>query len=86
GYRSSGITRRDILQNSSALTEQMASLDEDILLGKKRSSFSPPVSKESIALLQSAKNARPESISAPDEPSESRLQVDPQTGSDSLTR
>lgn len=34
GYRSSGITRRDILQNSSALTEQMASLDEDILLGK----------------------------------------------------
>ncbi|EDS4035899.1 TIGR03761 family integrating conjugative element protein, partial [Salmonella enterica] len=57
GYRSSGITRRDILQNRSALTEHMASLDEDILLGKKRSSFSPPVSKESIALLQSARNA-----------------------------
>ncbi|EDA0235327.1 TIGR03761 family integrating conjugative element protein [Salmonella enterica] len=85
GYRSSGITRRDILQNRSALTEQMASLDEDILLGKKRSSFSPPVSKESIALLQSARNAGPESISAPDAPSESRLPVDPQTGSDSLT-
>ncbi|EEC1168219.1 TIGR03761 family integrating conjugative element protein [Salmonella enterica] len=86
GYRSSGITRRDILQNRSALTEHMASLDEDILLGKKRSSFSPPVSKESIALLRSARNAGPESISAPDAPSESRLQVDPQTGSDSLTR
>ncbi|EHD3318827.1 TIGR03761 family integrating conjugative element protein [Salmonella enterica subsp. enterica serovar Emek] len=86
GYRSSGITRRDILQNRSALTEQMASLDEDILLGKKRSSFSPPVSKESIALLRSARNAGPESISAPDAPSESRLPVDPQTGSDSLTR
>ncbi|ENN3466284.1 TIGR03761 family integrating conjugative element protein [Salmonella enterica] len=86
GYRSSGISRRDILQNRSALTEHMASLDEDILLGKKRSSFSPPVSKESIALLQSARNAGPESISAPDAPSESRLQVDPQTGSDSLTR
>ncbi|EDS4034152.1 TIGR03761 family integrating conjugative element protein, partial [Salmonella enterica] len=57
GYRSSGISRRDILQNRSALTEHMASLDEDILLGKKRSSFSPPVSKESIALLQSARNA-----------------------------
>ncbi|EBU5362683.1 TIGR03761 family integrating conjugative element protein [Salmonella enterica] len=85
GYRSSGISRRDILQNRSALTEHMASLDEDILLGKKRSSFSPPVSKESIALLQSARNAGPESISAPDAPSESRLPVDPQTGSDSLT-
>ncbi|EDZ5931812.1 TIGR03761 family integrating conjugative element protein [Salmonella enterica subsp. enterica] len=86
GYRSSGITRRDILQNRSALTEHMASLDEDILLGKKRSSFSPPVSKESIALLQSVRNAGPESMSAPDAPSESRLPVDPQTGSDSLTR
>lgn len=86
GYRSSGISRRDILQNSSALTEQMTSLDEDILLGKKRSSFSPPVSKESIALLQSVKNARPESMSAPEEPCESRLEVDPQTGTDSLTR
>ncbi|ECP0745005.1 TIGR03761 family integrating conjugative element protein, partial [Salmonella enterica] len=32
-----------------------------------------------------ARNAGPESISAPDAPSESRLPVDPQTGSDSLT-
>ncbi|EJN5974424.1 TIGR03761 family integrating conjugative element protein [Salmonella enterica] len=55
GYRSSGITRRDILQNSSVLTKQMTALDEDILLGKKRSSFSPPVSKESIELLLAAK-------------------------------
>lgn len=55
GYRSSGITRRDILQNSSVLTKQMTALDDDILLGKKRSSFSPPVSKESIELLLAAK-------------------------------
>ncbi|ENR6650868.1 DUF1845 family protein, partial [Salmonella enterica] len=76
GYRSSGITRRDILQNSSALTEQMASLDEDILLGKKRSSFSPPVSKGSIELLLAAKANNADIVPLLEDPPEGRIMVD----------
>ncbi|EBR0436286.1 TIGR03761 family integrating conjugative element protein [Salmonella enterica subsp. enterica serovar Thompson] len=85
GYRSSGITRRDILQNSSALAEKLTALDEDILLGKKRSSFSPPVSKESVELLLSAKNTPPESTPLLEESAEEPIQVDP-THIDDLTR
>ncbi|ECA1950128.1 TIGR03761 family integrating conjugative element protein [Salmonella enterica subsp. enterica serovar Virchow] len=50
GYRSSGVTRRDILENKSD-PATTAGLDEDILLGKKRSSFSPPVNVSSVRAL-----------------------------------
>lgn len=57
-YRFVQVNRHDFaLQNAQyhQAIKNAGEIDEAILLGKKRSSFSPPVSKESIELLLAAK-------------------------------
>lgn len=57
-YRFVQVNRHDFaLQNAQyhQAIKSAGEIDEAILLGKKRSSFSPPVSKESIELLLAAK-------------------------------
>lgn len=69
GYRSSGITRRDIaLWNDETLSNAqhqdviklMGEIDEAVLLGKSRSSFSPPVNKESVEYILAVRAANAE--------------------------
>ncbi|QCT87962.1 PFL_4669 family integrating conjugative element protein [Escherichia sp. E4742] len=56
-YRSHPVTRQDIASNNDAARqaiEQFGELDKPILLGIRRSRFSPPVSTESIKALKAA--------------------------------
>lgn len=56
-YRSHPVTRQDIASNNDIARqaiEQSGALGNAILLGTKRSRFSPPVSDESIKLLKAA--------------------------------
>lgn len=57
GYRSHPVTRQDIASNNDVARqaiEQFGELDRTILLGIRRSRFSPPVSAESIKALKTA--------------------------------
>lgn len=89
-YRFVPVSRRDFALQNDQYREAVrlaGDIDEAVLLGKKRSSFSPPVSKESIGLLLSAKQAKPEIPPGPEE----RVQTDLSSGSeqpghDGLTR
>ncbi|EBW2193930.1 TIGR03761 family integrating conjugative element protein [Salmonella enterica] len=69
GYRSSGITRRDValwsdetLSNAQYqdVIKLMAEIDEAVLLGKSRSSYSPPVNKESVGYILAVRAANAE--------------------------
>lgn len=56
-YRSKPVTRQDIASNNDVARqaiEQFGEVDRAILLGTRRSRFSPPVSAESIKLLKAA--------------------------------
>lgn len=83
-YRFVQVNRHDFaLQNAQyhQAIKNAGEIDEAILLGKKRSSFSPPVSKESIELLLAAKAGKADKADKADivplleEPSE--IVVDP---------
>ncbi|MGL4860186.1 MAG: PFL_4669 family integrating conjugative element protein [Enterobacteriaceae bacterium] len=53
-YRSFPVSRRDIVSESNTISpaqQYFGELDEGVLLGKKRSRFSPPVNAESLRLL-----------------------------------
>lgn len=57
-YRWVPVSRRDIAaQNEQAVAamHRLGAVDDAVLLGTKRSSFSPPLNKESVALLQAAR-------------------------------
>lgn len=74
-YRFVQVNRHDFaLQNAQyhQAIKSAGEIDEAILLGKKRSSFSPPVSKESIELLLAAKTKADKADIVPllEEPSE----------------
>lgn len=74
-YRFVQVNRHDFaLQNAQyhQAIKNAGEIDEAILLGKKRSSFSPPVSKESIELLLAAKTKADKADIVPllEEPSE----------------
>ncbi|HGP2813867.1 TPA: PFL_4669 family integrating conjugative element protein [Salmonella enterica] len=76
GYRSSGVTRRDFALENSQYHEAIkhaGEIEDAILLGKKRSSFSPPVSLESIELLLAAneKADKADIVQLPEDPPES---------------
>jgi len=94
GYRSSGVTRRDFALQNAQYREaiKLAGETEDaVLLGKKRSSFSPPVNQESIELLRSAKSAGAVNASLAEDPPEAPIHADSpsgseQTSTDDLTR
>lgn len=69
GYRSSGITRRDValwsdetLSNAQYqdVIKLIAEIDEAVLLGKSRSSYSPPVNKESVGYILAVRAANAE--------------------------
>ncbi len=80
GYRSSGATRRDFaLQNTQyhGAIKFAGEIEDAILLGKKRSSFSPPVSQESVDLLLAAKSAQAQRASLIDEPPGGPVEVSP---------
>lgn len=86
GYRSSGVTRRDFaLQNAQYLEaiKHAGEPGDAVLLGKKRSSFSPPVRQESVELLLSAKSARAENAPLTEDPPEAPIQVGPFPEADS---
>lgn len=71
-YRFVQVNRHDFaLQNAQyhQAIKNAGEIDEAILLGKKRSSFSPPVSKESIELLLAAKT-KADIVPLLEEPSE----------------
>lgn len=71
-YRFVQVNRHDFaLQNAQyhQAIKSAGEIDEAILLGKKRSSFSPPVSKESIELLLAAKT-KADIVPLLEEPSE----------------
>lgn len=80
-YRFVQVNRHDFaLQNAQyhQAIKNAGEIDEAILLGKKRSSFSPPVSKESIELLLAAKAGKADKadiVPLLEEPSE--IVVDP---------
>lgn len=55
GYRSLPVTRRDVFEKTSVFLEAVArfgDVDSAIVLGSKRSSFSPPVNRRSIDSLK----------------------------------
>lgn len=55
GYRSLPVTRRDVLERTAVFFEAVArfgDVDSAVMLGSKRSSFSPPVNRRSIDSLK----------------------------------
>lgn len=78
-YRFVQVNRHDFaLQNAQyhQAIKNAGEIDDAILLGKKRSSFSPPVSKESTELLLAAKADKADIVPLPEDPPEGRIVVD----------
>ncbi|EMY1530730.1 TIGR03761 family integrating conjugative element protein [Salmonella enterica subsp. enterica serovar Wedding] len=79
GFRKTGVTRLDIVNNTPLAQEAsrlMGKVSEDVLWGRKRSSWSPPVSKRSIDALNRghfADEDPPESHIVFEEPPEGRI-------------
>lgn len=81
-YRFVQVNRHDFASQNTQYHEAIKNageIDEAILLGQKRSSFSPPVSKESIELLleANAKVDKADIVQLVEEPAEERSVVDP---------
>lgn len=92
-YQRLGITRQDVVQNTALVieaTKLMGEVSFDVLSGKRRSSFSPPINKERVALLLSAKSAPTQNVPLTEDPPEVSIPVDPsvwaETPLDDLTR
>ncbi|EBD6544486.1 TIGR03761 family integrating conjugative element protein [Salmonella enterica] len=79
GFRKTGVTRLDIVNNTPLAQEAgrlMGKVSEDVLWGRKRSSWSPPVSRRSIDALNRgyfADEDPPESHIVFEEPPEGRI-------------
>ncbi|MCB4736067.1 PFL_4669 family integrating conjugative element protein [Salmonella enterica] len=80
-YRFFQVSRRDFALQNAQYHEAIRNggeIDEAVLLGQKRSSFSPPVSKESIELLlaANAKADKADTVQSLEEPSEEQIVAD----------
>lgn len=81
-FQRMGVTRLDVIQNTPLAleaTKLMGEVSFNVLSGKSRSSFSPPINQESIELLLAAneKADKADIVQLLEDPPEGRIVVDP---------